>query len=111
MSTILRRTSRSWMHGTSRTRLPMSGGAPGMFRTRAKYFSGMKWVYASMRMERLRLASGALDKGSAALYARNKVRRARRAATGETHHAGRIGAAHLGALVHFAADQPDVPHH
>src|ERR1051326_3477911 len=56
MSTIFRRTSRSWMHGTSRTRLPMSLWSPSSIL--AKYFSGMKWVYASMRMEALRLVHG-----------------------------------------------------
>src|SRR6201993_2229766 len=53
MSTILRRSSRSWMHGISRTRLPMSLWSPSSIL--AKYFSGMKCVYASMRMEALRL--------------------------------------------------------
>src|SRR5215470_887368 len=46
-----RRSSRSNRQGTPRMRLPMSVPAPGIFSTASENFFGMKWVYASMRME------------------------------------------------------------
>src|SRR5215471_2093545 len=110
MSTILRRSSRSWMHGISRTRLPMSLWSPSSIL--AKYFSGMKWVYASMRMEGLR-------RGLRRHWTRGRPRYmpvTKSAAQGgrereKTHHAGRVDAPQLGALVYFGVDQPDVPDH
>src|SRR5579871_1718745 len=46
-----RRSSRSNRHGTPRMRLPISVPAPGIFSTASENFLGMKWVYASMRID------------------------------------------------------------
>ena len=50
MSTTRRRSSRSWMQGISRMRLPMSAKLPAICAIRSANGFGMKCVHASMRI-------------------------------------------------------------
>src|SRR5262249_25893967 len=52
MSTTRRRSSRSWMHGISRMRLPMSAKFPAICAILSANGFGMKCVHASMRIMR-----------------------------------------------------------
>src|SRR5215813_218403 len=50
MSTMRRRSSRSWMQGISRMRLPMSAKLPAICAILSANGLGMKCVHASMRI-------------------------------------------------------------